>query len=43
MEDINKIKLVLVEKSVQINGFQNRWELQLPPFQSGVQTHHNQI
>ena len=43
MEDINRIKLVLVERNVQTNGFQNRWELHLPPFRSGVPTRHNQI
>lgn len=43
MEDVNRIKLVLVEKNVQVNGFQNKWELIHQLCQNGVQTHRSQI
>lgn len=43
MEDVNRIKLVLVEKKERVNGWQSNWELILQLSVSGVQTHLNQI
>lgn len=43
MEDVNRIKLVLVEKNVLVNGFQNKWESIHLLCQNGAQIHHNQI
>lgn len=38
MEEINRVKLVLVEKNALVNGCRNNWELPLPLRPNGVQT-----
>ena len=43
MEDINRLKLLLVEKKERVNGCQNSWELLHQLYLSGVLTHLSQI
>ena len=43
MEDINRIKLVLVEKKELVNGCLNNWGLLPQQYLNGVQTHHSQM
>ena len=37
-EDINRLKVVLVEKRKRANGYPGNWELLSQPFQNGVPT-----
>jgi len=42
MEDINRLKLLLVEKRKRVSGCLSNWVLPLQPYRSGVLTHHSQ-
>lgn len=41
-KDLNRLKLVLVEKRELVFGWQNNWECQIRPSLSGVATHLSQ-
>lgn len=42
-KDLNRIKLVLVEKNVLPNGLQENYTKILQPYLSGVQIQHSQV
>ena len=42
MKDVNRIRLVLVEKNVLVNGFQNKMGVN-HMCQNGTQIHYSQI